>query len=247
MTPNSLRHLALLALGGFALASTLSAPARAGEWQFNATPYLMLPSMNGDAQVGPLQVDVDTSPSDVFSNLNWGIMGLLEAHNGVWGVNLDLTYMNLDVTDDRARGSANGHQGAYSATALYRVAPMIDVYAGVRINSLGVRLEGFDIIGNRIEGSRSQSWVDPLVGVRAVIPISEKFEFGFLADIGGFGMGSEIAAQVWPTIGWRMGRTAKLLAGYRVIHTDYRTGEGANRFVYDITTFGPTVGVNIGF
>ena len=247
MAPDCLRHLSLLALGGFALASTMSAPARAADWQVSATPYLMLPSMNGDAQVGPLQVPVDTSPTDIFSNLNWGIMGLLEAHNGVWGVNLDLTYMNLDATDDRERGSANGHQSAYSATALYRVAPLIDVYAGVRLNSLGVRLEGFDAIGNRVEGSRTRSWVDPLVGVRAVVPISDKFEFGFLADIGGFGMGSDIAAQVWPTIGWRMGRNSKLLAGYRVIHTDYRAGEGASRFVYDITTFGPTLGVNIGF
>lgn len=247
MKPNCLRHLLLFALGGFALVSTMSAPTNAGDWRFSATPYLMLPSMNGDAQVGSLQVGVDTSPTDVFSNLNWGVMGLMEAHNGVWGVNLDLTYMNLDVTDDRERGSVNGHQGAYSATALYRVAPMVDVYAGVRINSIGVQLEGYDAIGTRIEGSRSRSWADPLIGVRAVVPISERFEFSFLADIGGFGIGSEIAAQVWPTIGWRIARNSKLLAGYRVIHTDYRTGEGADRFVYDITTFGPTLGVNIGF
>lgn len=247
MTLHCFRHLSILAAGGLLLAAAASAPAQGADWRFSATPYLMFPSMNGDAQVGPLRVDVDTSPGDVFSNLNWGIMGLFEAHNGALGVNLDLTYMNLDVTDDRDRGSANGHQGAYSATMLYRVAPGLDLYAGVRINSIGLHLEGFDAIGSRVEGSRTRSWADPLIGARAVIPISDRFEFSILGDVGGFGAGSDIAVQVWPSIGWRLGGNARLMAGYRVIHTEYQTGEGANRFVYDITTFGPTLGLNIGF
>lgn len=236
--------LALVAAAASALVST---PASAADWQFSATPYLMFPSMSGDAQVGPLKVDVSSSPSDVFSNLNWGFMGLLEAHNGVWGVNLDLTYMNLDATDDRERGSANGHQGAYSATALYRVAPGLDLYGGIRINSIGLQLEGFDALDRPVAGSRTRTWVDPLIGARAVLPINDRFDFTLVADIGGFGLGSDIAAQVWPSIGWRIGSSTRLSAGYRIIHTNYRTGSGASRFVYDITTFGPTLGVTIGF
>ncbi|TPE63713.1 hypothetical protein FJQ54_02335 [Sandaracinobacter neustonicus] len=247
MTLDRFRPLHLLAGLACALASAVSTPASAADWQFSATPYLMFPSMSGDAQVGPLRVDVSTSPGDVFSNLNWGFMGLLEAHNGVWGVNLDLTYMNLDATDDRARGSINGHQGAYSATGLVRVAPGLDVYAGMRVNSLGLHAESFDNLGQHRSGSRSRTWVDPLIGARAVLPIGDTFDFTLLVDLGGFGIGSDVAAQVWPSFGWKVSNSVKVSAGYRLIYTDYSTGEGANRFVYDITTFGPTLGISISF
>ena len=239
--------LCLLAGLACVLASTVSTPASATDWQFSATPYLMFPSMSGNAQVGPLRADVSTSPGDVFSNLNWGVMGLLEAHNGTWGVNLDLSYMNLDATDDHERGSVNGHQGAYSATGLYRVAPGLDVYAGIRVNSLGVHLEGFDAVAPRGDGARTRTWVDPLIGARAVLPIGDKFDFTLLADFGGFGLGSDVAAQVWPSFGWKASDSLKVSAGYRMIYTDYSSGEGAERFVYDITTFGPTLGVSIHF
>ncbi len=237
-------------LTGFAVvASSVAAfatPAAAEGWTITATPYFMAPTMDGKAAVGPIDAPVSTSPSDIFSNLNWGVMGLVEVNNGQWGVNLDVTYMNLDVTDDRSHASINGHQGAYTGTILYRVHPNAELYAGARVNDIGARLDVSGPFGER-SASRSKSWVDPVIGVRAVLPFNAKVDLTVLADFGGFGIGSDYAAQFWPSLGVRVGAKSKLMAGYRVIYADYHSGSGASRFVYDVVTFGPTVGFQIAF
>lgn len=229
-----------------AIAITVAAPAAAQGWHFVGTPYFMVPTMDGKAAVGPVEARVSTSPSDIFSNLNWGIMGLFEVNNGRWGVNLDVSYMNLDVTDDRTLASINGHQGAYAGTILYRVHPYAELYAGARLNDIGARLDINGPAGAR-SASRNKSWVDPIIGVRAVLPVNDKLDLTVLADIGGFGVGSDHAAQFWPALGIRLGARTKLMAGYRVIYTDYEDGAGSSRFVYDVLTYGPTIGFQTAF
>lgn len=230
----------------FAIATSVAVPVAAQDWHFVGTPYFMVPTMDGRAAIGPVDARVSTSPSDVFSNLNWGIMGLFEVNNGQSGVNLDVSYMNLDVTDDRTRASINGHQGAYAATVLYRVHPYAELYAGGRLNNIGATLDTNGPGGAR-SASRSKSWIDPIIGVRAVLPFNEKVDLSVLADIGGFGVGSDHAAQLWPSLGIRLGARTKLMAGYRLIYTDYQDGEGASRFVYDVLTYGPTIGFQTTF
>jgi hypothetical protein len=224
-------------------------PAMAGDWQFVATPYFMIPTMDGKAAVGPLDVQVSTSPSDIFSHLNWGAMGQFEVTNGKWGFNLDATYMNLDATSDTRRYAVNGHQGAYTGTILYRVHPNAEVYVGARVNDIGTKLDcnfgcrpGIDIS----HAERSKTWVDPVIGVRAVLPFSDTVDLTAIADFGGFGVGSDVAVQFWPSLGFKAG-PGKAMLGYRIIHTKYQDGTGLNRFVYDVTTFGPTLGYQIRF
>jgi hypothetical protein len=234
-----------LAAGAALLAA---APVTAGEWQVTLTPYLMIPTMDGKAAVGPLGVVVNTTPATIFSHLNWGAMGQAEVNNGRWGVNLDATYMNVDVTSDTRRYAINGHQGAYTATLLYRVHPHAELYAGARVNDIGLRLDcnrnclPLDIAN----AARGRTWVDPLVGVRTTLPFSDHVDLTTLADVGGFGAASAIAVQAWPSLGVRLG-PGKAMAGYRLLYTKYQTGAGRDRFVYDVVTYGPTIGYQLHF
>jgi hypothetical protein len=246
-----MRFATILALGALA---SLAAPATAQEaqsrpsgWQFTLEPYLMLPSMDGRSSVGPVDVRVSTSPADIFRNLNWGIMGLAELNNGRFGILLDGTYMNLETPRDRLLDSIGGHQGAYSVMALARIDSNAEVYAGARINDIGVRLSATGPLGVARTASRSVTWVDPIVGMRVNLPFSSTTDLTVMADVGGFGAASDITVQAWPSLGFRLSNALRAKLGYRLVYTKYETGEGLSRFTYDVLTYGPTIGMQIRF
>lgn len=245
-----------------AAATIVCAPARAEGWEVILTPYFMAPSMDGKFGLGPFDTQVSASPSDIFSNLNWGVMGSAEINNGNWGVNIDINYMNLDVTpDDVRRLSVNGHQAAYTATILKRVHENAWVYAGARLSDMGVTFEcqsnclpngGINLPNGganlpNIDPSRNQSWVEGLVGFRAELPFNDSLNLTFNADVGGFGEGSEISVNVWPQLGIRLGGSSKAMLGYRLIYVKHESEEDGRRFLYDVLTFGPTVGLEFRF
>jgi hypothetical protein len=61
-------------------------------------------------------------------------------------------------------------------------------------------------------------------------------------NIGGFGIGSDLAWQVYPFVGYRFSRLFELSAAYRWLGMDYETGSGTDMFRYDMVTFGPEIG-----
>lgn len=238
----------LLSIGVAGLAAAASVPASAQGWSFVFEPYFMAPYMDGKSAIGPVEARVSSSPSDVFSNLNWGAMGLFELNNGRFGLAVDLTYMNLETTSDRRfLESIGGHQGAYSVTGLVRIEEHAEAYAGIRVNDLGVRLSGTGPLGAPRSASRNESWVDPIVGMRVSLPLSRALDLTMLADVGGFGVASDISVQAWPTLGFRLSDSIRAKLGYRLVYTGYETGEGLDRFSYEVLTHGPTLGVQFRF
>jgi len=90
-----------------AAASPASAQAPAGDsWKVTILPYLMGASMSGTTTVKGQEVTVDMSASDIFSNLQFGAMGLVVARKGNWGVGGDAIWMALG-----ANGTAPGPVG----------------------------------------------------------------------------------------------------------------------------------------
>jgi hypothetical protein len=245
--------LALGALAAPAIPALAQEPAaaaeaeRSGGWTFTFEPYFMAPYMDGKAGIGPFDVRVSSSPSDIFSNLNWGIMGLLEVNNGRFGIAFDGTYMNLETTREGAVDRIGGHQGAYSGILLARVQKHAEAYVGFRVNDLGLRLSGTGPLGNPRSASRSESWVDPIIGMRVNLPLSRTTDLTMMADFGGFGIASDISVQAWPTLGFRISDSVRAKLGYRLVYTKYESGEGLDRFAYDVLTYGPTLGLMIRF
>lgn len=240
----------------------LAAPAHAEGWNVIVTPYFMAPNMDGKAGLGKLETQVSQSPSDIFSNLNWGVMGSVEVNNDNWGVNFDVNYMNLDLTPkDITRLSVTGHQAAYTATILKRVHENAWVYVGARWSDMGVQFGcqsnclpngGINLPNGganipAIDTSRNKSWSEALVGFRAELPFNDKLDLTFTADMGGFGKGSEISVNVWPQLGIRLGSTSKMMVGYRLIYVKHESEDDNRRFLYDVLTFGPTAGLEFRF
>jgi hypothetical protein len=223
------------------LAAQSPAPAPAREWR--VSPYLIFPHMNGTTGVGPVDAEVDASPSDVFENLQFGAMLVVELRSGEWAVAFDGIYMDLGKDGERLPSEVSVYQAALELAVFRRVAPWAEVVAGGRVNLMGGSAVG--PLGQEFETDKS--WFDPFVGTRLTAAGGERWTFVLRGDIGGFGVGSDLAWQVHPTAEYRLSRTVSLTGGYRVIGVDYEEGSGAERFAYDVRTFGPELGVVLHF
>jgi opacity protein-like surface antigen len=74
------------------------------EWRFTLAPYVWGVGLSGDVGVfGRGPVDVDIPFSDILENLDFAAMGVAEAHNGTWGVFVDLNYTSLSAGKSRSR------------------------------------------------------------------------------------------------------------------------------------------------
>ena len=91
--------------------------------------------------------------------------------------------------------------------------------------------------------SRTDDWFDPYVGFRARYNLSEKFYVLAKADIGGFGVGSNLTWQASAAIGCQLTKNMFAEAGYRFLAVDYQQ----NGFTYDVRTQGAEVTLGITF
>jgi hypothetical protein len=237
-----------------AAACLAAVPAQAEPWHIVVNPYFMVPASDGRFGVGNREVGTSSGPADLFRSLNWGFMAAVEIGRDDWAFVLDVNYLNVDVTDDaRGRGSVDGHQAAYTALVMKRIDPSAEVYVGVRRADFGVKLACSSACPSPLgpqgsaELSRSRGWTEPLIGMRVRHPLSRKSDFLMMADIGGFSVGSDISVNAWPQISYRVSNRLSGLAGYRIIYVRYDERASGRRFLYDVVTHGPTIGLELGF
>ena len=235
-------------------ASPVAAQAPAGDaWKVTVVPYLLGAAMNGTAAVKGQDVTIDMSASDIFSNLQFGAMGLVVARKGVWGVGGDAIWMSLGANGTapgplgRVTGSADMSQGAFAFYGLRRLAPYADVFFGGRVNYLSTNLRINSPLQVRsVDGSKT--WFDPLVGLQLRTPENGKrWHAQVYTEFGGFGVGSTFTWQIFPTVGVDLTKRASLEFGYRWLDIDYSSGENTTLFKYDVLTQGPVMGFAFRF
>jgi hypothetical protein len=219
-----------------------AAQAPSDKWDVVVEPYFMGASMSGTTAVRGREVDVDVSASDIFSNLQFGAMGLVVARKGNWGFGADAIWMALGTTVRETNVDFN--QGAFAAYGLRRLGAAADVTVGMRVNTLQGNLE-FKRLG--VEVDQDKTWVDPLVGLTVRTPGTHRVQARVYTEIGGFGVGSDFTWQIFPTVGFKFSDRFSLEVGYRWLDLDYSTGDGNERFAYDVLTQGPVGGLAFRF
>jgi hypothetical protein len=253
---------AMLALGGVALLPGVAAagdPDGDRNWAVQITPYLWAAGIDGD--VSPFKaaptISIEKSFSDVLDDLNFGGFVNLYARYDKFIFNGDVMY--VDTTDSKVIGSlpllgptpglsADVDTVQFTSTleAGYRVyeSPQVtfDVLGGARIwsisNDVTVKYAGF----SRSHGE-DFSWVDPVIGARAFVNLSDRFSFLFQGDIGGFGVGSDFTWQALATVNYNLTDKWTLSAGYKALSVDY----DSDGHVFDTTLSGPVVGATFRF
>jgi len=228
-------------------------------WNFTAAPYLILPSMNGDVGLGDQLVNVDASAGDIFESLEGGLMLFFEASNDKWVVNFDLLYMKLGANGETPllarEADVELKQLGLTFNGLYKVNSWASVGLGFRINSID---QSFNIpllagpgqgeIAPAIDRSMNNTWVDPLIVARVMTRFDDSsWRLGMLADIGGFGIGSDLAWQIYPFVGYQFSKLFEIDLAYRWLAMDYNTGNGQDYFLYDMVISGPEIGLLFHF
>ena len=223
-------------------------------WSFEFEPYMLIASMSGDTIIGRSPtVEIDMDFGDILENLDIGAMAHFEAHNqNGWGLWLDYGFMDLSsditgpvggVTDMRMR------QGILEAFAMY-TQPLgdgnIDYLAGIRWwdNDIDV---SHNLLPLDIEVE--EDWVDPVVGARWSTALNDDWKFMMLGTVGGFGVGSDISVSGNIGVKYVISDLLDLDLQYKALWADYESGTKGQKgyFAYDVTTYGPIIGLNFKF
>ena len=246
--------LLLLFTGIHPLAAQSSIPEK--KWNFLTDVYLMFPNIDGETGIGEsLILPVDASPGDVFSHLKMGAMLYLEAKTDKWAITSDLVYMKLnqEVTPGTLlnSGDITAKQLIWEAAGLYRITSFLEAGVGGRLNYLDmgidVRKNAFPAGTEEVTGEQSKTWFDPVLIARFTTDIKDKWLFQFRGDIGGFGVGSDLTWQLHATAGYRFSKLFQMSLGYRILSTDYKTGEEPKEFLFDVNEFGPEIRFGFNF
>jgi hypothetical protein len=229
-------------------------PSSDNQWHIAVSPYLWFPGVHGT--IGALGHDAgfSASPGDLLSNFRFGLMGAVEARRNRLLTTVDMMWIRLE--DDKALPFPN--VGANSATLKateFLLTPNVgfrlidgkiikaDALAGIRFWHFGENVTfnpgtlGFDF-------SKSQNWVDPVVGGRIETALSPKAGFTVAGDVGGWGTGSQLEYQVVGLFGYKVKPKWTLQAGYRYLYVDYEKGGGRDAFITAATSgviFGVTI------
>lgn len=214
-------------------------------WSVETTLYGLAASMSGDVTVKGVDAPLDVGFDEIWENLEFGAMGKVRVGYERWALTTDVVYMGLQASKNSFTMEVD--EWVVEPTVSYRVTQGFELLAGVRYNNLSGELRGPGVLAQPRVPTGTQDWWDPIVGANLRLPLGGKFTLNVRGDVGGFGVGSDVTWQAFPSLEWQVAKPVSLQAGYRWVATDYETGSGNNRFRFDVLTQGPQLGVSVRF
>ena len=228
--------------------------------EISIAPYGWLMGLKGTVGARGVKTEVDASFGDLTNQLDFAAMLAAEV---VFYNKFGLTsnFNKTILSDQKSHNgiSLSGETSLFIADieAFYRIGsiplgqaktPFInfDLLAGARIWDVGLELDLDTRYLGSHNASRNKTWVDPLVGARAILQIDDNWRFVVQGDVGGGGNTS----NTWDTtafVGYTFWEHGTAMAGYRALGINRREGSGADRFVMDVTFQGPILGVIFTF
>ena len=236
----------------FAGAVALAAPAAAqpaDQWTGQATVYAWGAGIGGDITpfTGAPTVSFDKSLSEVLKDSDGFFFLSGFARRGDFVLFGDLSYSASSkdgLVPPGIPGSGKLTQRSMTLAAGKRVVDepgrTIDVMAGLRAwrvnGEVSVPLAGVSI-------SPTKSFADPVIAVRANAALSPRWSLIGYADVGGFGVGSDMTYQVAVTANWQATENLYLSAGFRQLYLDY----DKNGTAFKVKMAGPLLGATWRF
>lgn len=228
-------------------------PAESG-WTFAVAPYLWMAGIEGTVgQFGAPPVDVDASFVDILENFDIGAMAVAEARNGRFGIAFDFQYVKISADADTRFGllADDIELTSETLTALvageYRVVETgtasVDLMAGARVWSVDTDIDPQGGPGDPLFFSDGDTWVDPIVGVKGRMDMTERFYATGWGMVGGFGVSSDITWDVMAAVGYEVTDRVAIIGGYRALGVDYSNDD----FLFDVVQHGPILGARIAF
>ncbi|MNX25430.1 hypothetical protein D3C86_554770 [compost metagenome] len=222
------------------------------EWRVSASPYAWASGISGKVgQFGQQPARLDSSFSDIVSELDLAFMGAVEARYKRFSLLGDVMYSQLSTGGNTQHGilsrrvemtseSFSGFFGAgYSVLESDR--GHLDVIGGGRLwrASTKIALKGGALDGK--SRSDSATWIDAVAGLRGQYALSEHW---YLTGWGVIGAGeAKLDWDATAALGYQFKSDLSVVLGYRALGVNFRR----NGFVYDVIQQGPIVGLAYQF
>ena len=248
-----------LAMAGVAQAQEISTELPPDDrWRATLAPYLWMISLDGDAAIGGIETDVDVPFKDAIQDLSFGGMLLGTVRKGRLGFVVNGVFSRVSSDEDVGpfEIDARSDLGQVTVAPFYRLVEyqygetasgrplrfVVEPLAGARANWLRGELQ---VRGGR-QIDQTELWVDPIIGARTGLDLSDRLGLFGEGDIGGVVTGSDFAWNLQAYVGYRttiLGRETIVSAGYRAYGFDYDSGG----FAVDVVQHGPIIGTVMRF
>jgi hypothetical protein len=248
----------------------------AGDWHFDFTGYLWAPSLNGSLTVKGREAPINLSFINILQDTDSliGLEGRIGVRKGRFGVYVDGLYNKLGANDlsgphGFAKSDASVNLTFIESAIYYDLFDLprqkspdgqdtwswgieTDVYAGARYTNLGASLKLKSIGQINVNQTRSanENWVDPIIGGRVTLQLSDNWRAYVDNNIGGFGAGSKLAYSGIALVGYQFplfGLDSTAWAGYKALYQDFQNGSGKDEFRWNMWLHGPIAGLTIRF
>jgi hypothetical protein len=221
------------------------------KWHYVAEPYMFFANMSGETTLAQFpEISVDAPASDVLGHLKMGALLYAEATNNDWSITSDYIYMKLGQDAETSRliksGSVTMKETVWELAGFKRITPWLEGGAGCRLVSLNLGLD-VETISESHDVSTDEMWVDPIIALRSNHTFNNKWLVQLRGDVGGFGVGSDFSWQAQANVGYKFSKLFQTSVGYRYVGMDYDKGDGSERFLYDMDTYGAVVRLGFNF
>jgi len=241
--------MALAALAMLLVVPPAAAASSAG-WEHGVAAYLWGAGLSGESTVHGLDADVDLGFSEILENLEAAGMVAYRGKGGPWAVMSNAVFWVHGETEDLPLGGAadvDVDMAILEVDGAYEIAKGGELLFGLRGVSMDLAVELRSPVLPTSDADQGKSWIDPLIGARFEVPMGKKWAFVGRGDIGGFGVGSDLAWQATAHFDWHLSPHVGMAFGYEVLDMDYADGSGADEFRFDMTMQGPFVAVTFAF
>ena len=223
------------------------------DWSVDALLYLWLSSINGDLGLPATgTIPVSATFNDLASALESGFEGMVDFRYRRWHLISDNSWVSLAIvppppTTGPVTGAQINSQVAFGTVAVAYELPLgqsyaVDVYLGCRWwHTSDDALLFTSGPGGPFAGSIVESWADAVVGARISYAITDRWNVGADADIGGGA--ASLDWSVLAKVGYDFNDHVGMTVAYRILGVDY----SKQGFVYDIRQNGLLLGLNLRY
>lgn len=227
--------------------------AASDDWQFKAEAYGWLPTIEGTL---PTDDEMELTIDEILDYLEFTFMGGLRASKGRWSIVSDVVYLKLSADEGGNTTIPLGPLdiptkvdfgvdmetwivnlvGAYSLVQTDK--HDVQLLAGARYFWLDTTVElDASVVPGEVLVDGSDEVLDPIVGVRGVTELSDKWWLNYRFDIGGgdSDLTWNAAVQFGRDYDW-----GSAVLGYRYLYYDF---DSSFELLKDLDVYGPLVGV----
>jgi len=239
-------------IAGAAGAQVVAGTENDNNWHWDLSLPVWGPAIDGTVSFSGIPPQkVHSSFNDILHNLNFGLLGQVEARHNHLGLGANLLYMSLEAdipTSGPILGQTNPRANIKAlineAFGFYRLATtgsepdnrgFVDVILGARYVGMQAQIKGDAASSSK----RTFNFIDGLVGLRGYTGFGKTWGLRGRVDVATFG--SDVTWNLEGSLAWRASQRWTIDGGYRALDIDYDKGNGSDRKIMDLKISGPVI------